>query len=448
MGRILLIHPKKSYLELVTRMLADWHEVETFHNYQLAQEHLARDADYEAVLIALEDAESAARFLEKAAPLLPRAQLIPVARDASQVEQFDERVQASPPGQPIRRRLSAAWLRENCSLRDLLQFFPLPELPPSAPALPPADEARKVLTPGDPGAPATDAVIDGYRLLCSIGEGGFGKTWMCLNETTERRMAIKFIAGEEQVCQELTALRKYVPAAKGNEHLIQVEHINQDRLRLWFVTPLADSSTGSDSPDAYRPLSLANLLQAKGHLPELQAVEVAISMGRGLAVLHEAGLVHGDVSPGNILRVRGRWVLADPSLVRFIGDLGICRNRVYYPDVKACRPRDDLYAMGVLLWEMVSGVAEMPSGNDRLRLDERMLAMLGQIEMPLAKVTCRAVAENPEQRYMNVDELLHDLESLAAILSRQIGPQASLYHVPKLRSLRTSGALPPLEGRT
>jgi serine/threonine protein kinase len=96
-------------------------------------------------------------------------------------------------------------------------------------------------------------------------------------------------------------------------------------------------------------LSLANLLQAKGHLLEAEAVRVGLRVGRALLALHHAGLLHGDVAPGNILSVHGRWVLADPGLVRFLGEQGKCRNRSYYPDLKACRPFDDLYALGLII---------------------------------------------------------------------------------------------------
>jgi serine/threonine protein kinase len=267
---------------------------------------------------------------------------------------------------------------------------------------------------------------------------------MCVNETTEQRLAIKLIEGEEQVGQELVALRKYVHASQGNEHLIQVEHINSDASRLWLVTPLADSLTRGDTPDSYRPLSLASRLQANGHLPEAEAVAVGLRMGRALAALHHAGLLHGDVSPANILSVHGRWVLADPGLVRFLGELGICRDKDHYPDPKASRRSDDLYALGLTLWEMVSGVAEMISGQARLTLEGRMVSFLAQADLPLAKVLSRAAAENPEQRYLNVDELIHDLEAVAAELKLKTGAQCSVYNLPRLRSLRTSGAPPPL----
>jgi serine/threonine protein kinase len=297
-----------------------------------------------------------------------------------------------------------------------------------------------------PGALGIGTIIDGYQLLCSIGQGGFGAIWMCVNGTSEKRLAIKLVEGEEQVSQELVALRKYVHVAEGNENLIQLEHINSDATRLWLVTPLADSLTDGYTADSYKPRSLANLLRSVGHLPEAEAIHIALRMCRALLTLHRAGLLHGDVAPGNILRVNGRWVLADPGLVRFLGEQGICRNRSYYPDLKASRPYDDLYALGLMLWEMVSGIAEMVSGRDRMRLDERMVEYLSRTDLPIAKLFCHAAAQNPEQRYMNAEEMLHDLESVAGVLEQPSAAQNSLCNLPRLRSLRTGGAPPPLGG--
>jgi hypothetical protein len=95
---------------------------------------------------------------------------------------------------------------------------------------------------------------------------------------------------------------------------------------------------------------------------------------------------------------------------------------------------------------MVSGIAEMVSGRDRVRLDGRMVASLSQTDLPIAKVICSAAAENPEQRYLNADKLLDDLESAAADLKLRPTARNSLYNLPTLRSLGTSGAPFPLDG--
>jgi serine/threonine protein kinase len=202
--------------------------------------------------------------------------------------------------------------------------------------------------------------------------------------------------------------------------------------------------TGGVTADSYKALSLANQLQARGHLPEEEAASIGICLVRALLVLHQAGLLHGDVAPGNVLSVRGRWVLADPGLVRFLGEPGICRNKKYYPKPQAVRPCDDLYAVGVILWEMTSGIAEMVSGAERLRLEGSMLQFLLRSDLPITKVICRAVAENPEQRYLNSEDMLQDLEALTAKLAVEPGTQCALYSLPRLRALRTNCALPPL----
>ena len=86
----------------------------------------------------------------------------------------------------------------------------------------------------------------------------------------------------------------------------------------------------------------------------------------------------------------------------------------------------------------------MVSGKDRMRLDGQMLAFLLRNDLPFAKVICKAAAEDPEQRYLNAEEMLHDLEFLTTKLAAKSSAKDSLYNLPRLRSLRTNGALPPL----
>jgi len=483
MGPILVIHPQGGLLDVIQRMLANAYEVEVFQDDRRAEQRLATGTACEAVLCGLDQPARAMKIFEKTCECSPAARLIPIARDLNQVSEFREQWESDTQRKEKSRKIGQEWLPERCTAGDILALFPAvtggsakstetnmgtnmeastaTAEKPTPERKPKPSQGEAASAPGlvaqDPERPdeerGTDhlrlrragTVIDGYQLICCIGQGGFGTHWMCVNTTTERLMAMKFVEGEEQMVQELDALRKYVHAAQGSAHLIPIEHINSDESCLWFVTPLADSLTGGYTTDSYRSSSLANELQAKGHLAEMEAVRVGVSIARGLMTLHHAGLLHGDVASGNIVRIRDRWLLADPGLVRFLGAQGICRNRAYYPDLKACRAADDLYALGVVLWEMVSGIAEMASGKDRLRLDGKLLAVLLQTELPIAKVICRAAAENPEQRYLNAEEMLRDLESLAASLATQTGPGRSLYQLPKIRSLRTSCSLPPLD---
>jgi len=453
MGRILVIHPQTGFLDLVKLVLEGAHDVEVFQDYHSAVNRLAEGVVFEAVLCGLQDAARTCEIFEKAIANSPGTRLILIAKDEAGFVSHCDLWNAFAQRKGLNASIGKEWLRDPCTTGQILALFRAPRASPgqeSAVGAPEEDgpglvagetETRNLTHPFPLGS---GEVIDGYRLTCAIGQGGFGTTWLAVNEATGKRVAVKFVQGEEQMPQELVALRKYVHVAFRSEHLLPVEHINYDSSRLWLVTPLADSLTGGDTPDSYKALSLANHLQARGHLPEREAVRIGICVGRALLALHQAGLLHGDVAPGNILSIRSRWVLADPGLVRFLGERGICRNQRYYPQAKPVLPGDDLYAVGVILWEMTSGVMEMVSGRDRVRLDSQMLTFLLRSELPMAKVICRAAAEDPEQRYPTAEEMLQDLETLIARLIPESGTQSALYNLPKLRMLRTNGGLPPL----
>jgi len=430
MGRILVVHPQRGLLDLITGVLRDAHQVDVVERYEAAITRLDAKEAYDAVLCTLNEPLRTVEVFQKSLLCHAATLLIPIARDATQIGAFQEQWQAADRHQQTNGCVGPAWLPERPTVHEIRGLLVAPNEPPASEieaVKPPASQPASRLTSG--------IVIDGYRLLGVIGRGGFGTTWMAVNETSGKRVALKMVEGEEQTRQELAALRKYVHVADRSEHLLPIEHINRDGHRLWVISPLADSLTGGDTVDSYQPRSLANWLQVSGHSSELEAVRIAACLVRALLPLHQAGLLHGDVSPSNTLTLHGRWVLADPSLVRFQGEHGICRDRAYYPQPQVTQPRDDLYAVGIILWELVSGVGEMLSGKERLRLDGQMFDFLSRKELPTAAFLRRSGAENPAQRYLNAGDMLRDLESLETQLARKSSSQNSLYHL--LRALRT-----------
>ncbi len=406
MARILVVYPQRGLLDLIKQVLKGVYEVDFSETFKEATELLVTRGSYETVLCGVRDPVAAIRFGERVSRTCSGAHLVPVAREKAEVESFREQWRSEENREFTTVRLSPAWLPDPCTAAEILKIVGGSTEQSNLDLGPSAEEP----TPTERSLRAGD-VVDGYRLLFVIGQGGFGTTWLCLNESTGKRFALKFVEGDGRD-QELSALRKYVHVADRTENLIPIRHINGDEASLWFVTPLADSVTGGNTASAYRPLSLGAHLDARGHLPEAEAVAIAASLARALRTLHEANLLHGDVSPANVLSVCNTWVLADPGLVRFLGENGPCRNRRYYPNPVVVRTADDLYALGLVLWDMTSGIWEMLSGKERLAFDKRMLRDIAA-QNPFARVLCRVLSEDPHARYANAGEMLQDLESLA-----------------------------------
>src|SRR5258708_14871749 len=424
MGRILLVQPDKGLGELIRGVFSATHQIETLNYFPSDARPPPSHQVYNLVLCRLGDPEQEIEAFDQLSEISPKALPVPIADKAEEVERFAKQWTLELWRKEKYTKMGARWLGRRCTAGEVLALLKEPA----------EAEANGSNSPQAPRPLSSGAVLDGYRLVSLIGQGGFGGSWLAVNETTGKRVAIKVIEGTEALVQELAALRKSVHIAHLSQHLLRPEHVNRNDSRLWMVNPLADSITGADTLDAYRPLSLANRLDSKGHLPEPDAIRIALGILRALSALHDAGLLHGDVSPANILRTQGVWVLADPGLVRFVGQHGICRDRRYYPQAASVRPGDDLYAVGLTLWDMVSGVWGMVSGKESMRLDAQMLRFLSKKNFPLLNIICMSVAENPNARYVNADEMLMEVESLLTLGQEPSSPY-QLYNL--LHTFRT-----------
>lgn len=163
---------------------------------------------------------------------------------------------------------------------------------------------------------------------------------------------------------------------------------------------------GSSVPEIYKPIDLAWYLEAHGRLPEKEALEVVKSILRGVVVMHGAKLLHGDLKPSNILKFGDRWVLGDPGLTRFFGEPPRFVARGWYPTELTGGPPDDLFAAGVIFSALLFGNLN-PREFNPLKLT------IQKMQHPIAKIICRAVAENPALRYRSAEEILHDVEGLS-----------------------------------
>lgn len=202
-----------------------------------------------------------------------------------------------------------------------------------------------------PGAPR----IPGYDVLGRIGAGGSAQVWRARRVADDLDVALKVVA---------TGPERLSPALREAGLLAAVRH--QHVVHLYDVVPLPGRGGRPDGIALAMELaeggSLAEVLGARHYLTPGELVTVCSPLAGALAELHRSGVVHGDVSPGNVLfRSDGMPLLADLGVSRIAGER---RAHVHGTDgmvapevVEGFEPsaESDVYAVGALAWRCLVG---------------------------------------------------------------------------------------------
>ena len=153
-------------------------------------------------------------------------------------------------------------------------------------------------------------------------------------------------------------------------------------------------------------------------LPRPQALAIALAACEAAAHLHAAGWVHGDINPGNLV-VGDRAVLVDLGVARRIGEAGAVRGTHAYMAPEQIRgeawtPATDVFALGVVLWELVAGTRLFHRGPPWLSMAAVMEAAVPPLADPTLYAIARAaLARTVDQRIATAGELAERLREIA-----------------------------------
>src|SRR3984885_2178529 len=208
----------------------------------------------------------------------------------------------------------------------------------------------------------TGRVIAGrYRLEAPIGRGAMGIVWRARDQLLDRDVAVK----EVQMADTLTAderanayqrtLREAKTAARlSHPGVVSVYDVADDDGRPWIVMELVNAR------------SLDQVLAVEGPLSPLQTAEIGRQLLSALSVAHNAGVLHRDVKPSNVLLSQeGRAVLTDFGIATFQGDPKLTQTGMVMgsPGFTAperirggdATPASDLWSLGATLYAAVQG---------------------------------------------------------------------------------------------
>ncbi|HEX9637567.1 MAG TPA: serine/threonine-protein kinase [Acidobacteriota bacterium] len=275
---------------------------------------------------------------------------------------------------------------------------------------------------------APGATIGPYRILGELGRGGMGIVYLAEDTRLGREVALKALAAEaigDPAREE--RLRREARAAARLSHpaIATVYALEELEGQLYIACELVRGRT-----------LRAELESAGGALPLPTVLEIAIAVAEGLAAAHREGIVHRDLKPENIVRSEsGATKILDFGLARFTAPPTTPEQRLTQSGVLLGTPaymapeqlqgretdfRGDLFAFGVLLYELASGVHPF-EGHSPLSTAARILEsepppLPGPIPAGagLDRIIRRCVRKRPEERYASTAELVRELRALEA----------------------------------
>ena len=265
---------------------------------------------------------------------------------------------------------------------------------------------------------------DRYEVVQFVGQGGMAKVYLGFDKVLNRDVAIKILKEEFNDNEQFLNKFKREAQAAGklsHPHIVNIYDI------YYIVMEYVDGGT------------LKDYINAKGKLSYRESINYALAIASALGQAHKNNIIHRDVKPQNILLTRAKRLpkVADFGIARAITSSTMTMvdetmGSVHYLSPEQARggyldARSDLYSLGILLYEMVTGKLPFDS-------DSPVAVALMQIQediVPLREIDPDAprgleviiqnlTAKSPNDRYQDTLELIEDLKKVRADFNAHI----------------------------
>ena len=275
------------------------------------------------------------------------------------------------------------------------------------------------------------AVIGRFELVREIGRGGFGTVWEARDRELQRTVAFKAlrVGARPELTEERLRAEAEAAARLAHPNIVTLHDVGRTAQGPYLVLELLRGRT------------LASRL-ADGPLPALEAVRVAAAVASGLAHAHAHGVVHRDLTPGNVfLCDDGQVKVLDLGMAHAFGRRKLDGGTAAYmaPEQARGAPEDertDVFSLGVLLFQMLAGEMPFPEGAAPGR---RAPALEVAVAPGLGPLVDRMLSLDPVDRPRNASAVLPTLETFRSELERTTHGTGAV--VRRRRSRLRTGAL-------
>lgn len=270
-----------------------------------------------------------------------------------------------------------------------------------------------------------------YKLLEPLGAGGMGKVFLCEHTLLKKLVAVKILTAEklnepsliERFYREARAI-----AALNHPNIVRCHDVDKDQKLHYIVMEYVDG------------VSLQQLVSHNGPLDPIRAAHYVSQTAAGLQHAHEAGWVHRDIKPGNLLVDReGVVKVLDLGLARILMDTGdqltrdmddkaVLGTADYLSPEQAMSSHDvdiraDIYSLGATFYFLLCGRPPFADGTvtqkllwHQIKEPEHIRDIRPELPVALAGMVHRMLAKDPDQRFQVPAELVDALAPWAETL--------------------------------
>lgn len=271
---------------------------------------------------------------------------------------------------------------------------------------------------------AAGAVWCGLELREELGRGSYGAVWRAHDARLQRDVALKLLRPGRDL--DSTDRERFLDEGRklarvDHENVVRVHGVDEDHDRLGLWMELVEGRTVTD------------LVHEQGRFSAEEATTLGEKIARGLAAVHDAGVVHRDVKADNVMRADGgRVVLMDfGTAVDTTNENAGVEGTPFYlaPELFDQEPADarsDVYALGVLIYHMVTSSFPVQASSitdlARAHRDGRwtpLSAARADLPKSFVELVEKALAANPRDRFQTAGEFAHALGALGR--TKQLG---------------------------
>jgi serine/threonine protein kinase/tetratricopeptide (TPR) repeat protein len=262
--------------------------------------------------------------------------------------------------------------------------------------------------------------ISHYKVVRKLGEGGMGEVYLAQDTKLDRQVALKFLC--EQFASDRSFKARFkrearAAAALNHPNIITIHEVAEHEDRPFIAMEFVEGQ------------SLKELIAGKD-LSIDKVTDLGIQISQGLAKAHQAGIVHRDVKPQNILIDKdGRARICDFGLAKLKREVMLTKTGTTVGTVSYMSPeqgqgkevdqRSDIFSLGVVLYEMVTGQLPFKGEHEAAivysivnEAAEPLARYKADVPEELQRIVDKALRKDPQTRYQSAADMVADLKEV------------------------------------